>query len=329
MAGASEHVQERAAWQFSEFKAMNTTVEAMWFDVRTDADVRAWIIDEFGRMERKFSRFLPDSELSRLNRQAGNLCMATPEMADLLVLAEHYGKETDGIFTVTALRGLLAAGYTDSFERLSGTVRVAQISASAYADNPDALWVDSAMKAVRLAPDVQLDLGGIAKSWTVARLSEQLKRRGISRGMINAGGDLAVWGGYAAGTPWVVDIQNPWSENENSGSVALYDGAVATSGILGRRWMTDRGEMHHLIDSRTMLPSRSDVVQCTVIGQDPVECEVWSKTLCILGSEEGRVLYGKRKPACDALLFRAGGDLDRLENERGRCCEWLHLDDVK
>ncbi|RKN74201.1 FAD:protein FMN transferase [Paenibacillus ginsengarvi] len=317
----AEPVRERETWHSFEFQAMNTTMEAAWFGCeRDEADIRELLVNELARSERMFSRFRPDSELSRLNRSAGRLCLVSPDMLELLSMAVEYGAQTDGIFCPAILDGLLAAGYTESFERLPSSVRLSTYTGGHVPSEP--LRIDAAMSSVQLFSGSRIDLGGIAKSWTAAKLAQRLKRIGISRGMINAGGDLALWGGYAANAPWIVDIQHPWTEEEDAGSVAVYDGAVATSGTRGRRWMTDRGEMHHLIDPRTMLPSRSDVVQCTVAGDNPVECEIWSKTLCILGTEEGRPLYEKRKPHCSALLFLASGESYVLESDSASRPEW-------
>jgi thiamine biosynthesis lipoprotein len=165
--------------------------------------------------------------------------------------------------------------------------------------------IDPGMKAVLLAPQVQLDLGGIVKGWAVRRLAEWMKREGkIARGLVNAGGDLMAWGRHdGQPQPWGIAIENPWRPDEDIGLLQLACGAAATSSRLGRAWQTDQGRMHHLIDPRTMRPSRSDTVQCTVTGPDPIVCDVWAKTICILGSEEGAALLKRQAPAYEAAIF--------------------------
>ncbi|MCK9912263.1 FAD:protein FMN transferase, partial [Microbacteriaceae bacterium K1510] len=67
--------------------------------------------------------------------------------------------------------------------------------------------------------------------------------------------------------------------------------------------------MHHLIDPRTMRPCNSDVMQCTVTGPSAVECEIWAKVVCILGSSAAIPLLLRNIPHCDALFISKVGDV--------------------
>ncbi|WJH32345.1 FAD:protein FMN transferase [Paenibacillus sp. CC-CFT747] len=123
-------------------------------------------------------------------------------------------------------------------------------------------------------------------------------------------GDLSVWGALAPGESWLVGTADPWKGDEDAGMLAVSGrGAVATSSVLGRRWTTDRGERHHLIDPRTMESSRSDIVQCTVAGPRLPLAEAWAKALCILGSDEGLKLFRERAPSYSAFCFTEEGRL--------------------
>ncbi|NHN33277.1 FAD:protein FMN transferase [Paenibacillus agricola] len=103
--------------------------------------------------------------------------------------------------------------------------------------------------------------------------------------------------------PWVIAVLSPWDQNVTEVLIKLMNGAVATSSVCGRRWRTANGDAHHLIDPRTMEPSKSDVVQCTVIGTTVVECEVVSKVVSVLGKEEGMKWLDRTFPEFSALLF--------------------------
>ncbi|MCK9910545.1 FAD:protein FMN transferase, partial [Microbacteriaceae bacterium K1510] len=98
----------------------------------------------------------------------------------------------------------------------------------------DKVFLDIPMCAVQLAAGSQIDLGGIVKGWSVDRLAKWLKQKGISRGLINAGGDLQVWGGFNHSEPWCVGIAHPFEEELDMAVVSLFDGAAATSNIVGR-----------------------------------------------------------------------------------------------
>jgi thiamine biosynthesis lipoprotein len=287
------------------FRAMNTEVEVTLFGGKEDTAklaelARSW----FRSTEERFSRFRPDSELSHLNRLAGECCLVSNPMLEVLLLARSYADLTGGIFNPLILPALKGAGYDESFEKIGEQpLRQAKLPGNGPFAR-EGLSVDPVMKSLRLPPCAGMDLGGIVKSWAVKRLAAWFRSRWrVTRGCINAGGDLAVWGGADSADAWRIGIEHPWREQEETGLLLLAEGAAATSSKLGRRWNTNRGPMHHLIDPRTNLPSTGSVVQCTVAGPDAVECEIWAKVLCILELEEGYALFTRKTVGCEALVF--------------------------
>lgn len=353
-----------------EFKAMNTTVSCTLpcTDDRHAERVQREAMSWFRYVEERFSRFLPGSELTQLNERAGTECLVSSAMLEVLQLAETYRQETEGAFNPLVLNALRSAGYSRSFELLAPATDAGDRSApypravnapnGGQASAGDlAIAINPRMRAVKLPSGSAIDLGGIVKSWAVDRLAVWFRREyGLRRGLVNAGGDLAVWGGSApndhlrpgadaariilpsrseddaltacrfamdgdaaravpslepgpseqhasADARWRIGIEDPWTTGREIGLLVRGDGASATSSTLGRRWSTDRGTMHHLIDPATMLPAVSDVVQCTTSGGNAVDCEIWAKTLCILGSEAGLERLARRRLPIEALLF--------------------------
>jgi thiamine biosynthesis lipoprotein len=291
------------------FRAMNTQIEVL-FQASGDAapvmeeTAEAW----FRSAEERFSRFLPSSELSHLNRLAGERCLVSDAMLEVLRLAEAYLRKTNGIFNPFLLPSLERLGYGETFDRIRERKIYPIPPSSAPAAGPVDFDIDPLMKSVLFPAQAKLDLGGIVKSWSVRRLADYMQAVfGLSRGLINAGGDLVAWGGSSdPHEPWLIGIEDPWRPEQDAGVLAIEAGAAATSGTLGRRWATDRGPMHHLLDPRRGVPSDSGVVQCTVSGPDPVECEIWAKTICIAGLEEGLTLMNREaRPAgkYEALIF--------------------------
>ncbi|WP_168118597.1 FAD:protein FMN transferase [Paenibacillus sp. HB172176] len=312
-----------------QFRAMNTDISAIFPAIeekRLDSVLRA-AKQFFERSEIQFSRFRKTSELCDLNRKAGSLSLISDDMAEVLELAEHYYEMTEGWFDITILNALEAEGYDQTFERLAST------SANAIQDNDDSdsgrseatrstlhlfaedncretspslypLKLNRRMRSMQMPEDCSIDLGGLVKSWTVKRLAAYLRRDwGVARGLINAGGDLMAWGGYGDDEPWRVGYEDPWNPEMEFGQASFRNGAMATSSTLGRRWATDEGVKHHLINPRTRSSGQSDVAQCTVIGADPVICEVWAKTLCLCGGEAGAELLLRNAPDYEAQLF--------------------------
>ncbi|WP_165452631.1 FAD:protein FMN transferase [Paenibacillus thalictri] len=275
---------------------MNTVIDCCFLCREEEADriaaqAEAW----FRYAESKFSRFMPNSELARLNRMAGKRCFISEAMLEVLLLSQSYRSLTGGAFEPLILPALREAGYMDTFDQMAG-IHTSNRADAELQPIADSYVLDPAMKSVVLPPQTEIDLGGIVKSWTAKRLAAFLRETAdVNRGYINAGGDLTVWSGPdAAAQTWTVGIENPWRVEADFGFLELVNGSAATSSTLGRRWMTSRGTMHHLIDPRTMLPSSSDAAQCTVTGPDAVECEIWAKTICILGVREGFPLFSRK-----------------------------------
>ena len=326
------------------FSAMNTTVSCTFLCENEEhaADLERLTQQWFGHIENRFSRFLPESELSHLNLLAGERCMVSATMLELLTLADTYRQLTDGTFNPFILDSLLKCGYNESFERIirsqANDDRM-NPGGPAHHDDPasthahpsgQVILIDAAMKAVRLPLGSKIDLGGLVKGWAVGRLAAFFRTKySVQKGLINAGGDIALWGAQAE--PWRISIDYPWQSSESAGCLLLRDGAVASSGTLGRRWLSNKQAMHHLINPFTMRPSSSDVLQCSVIGDDTAACDVWAKTICILGSAEGLALFSRKTNNCEALLVMNDGttllysDQQQSSKERWRD---VHIDRI-
>ncbi len=299
------------------FEAMNTRIELACMTEESAApEIERISIDRFRAAEDRFSRFKASSELCQLNRVAGARCLVSDPMLEVLLLAEYYRNATKGTFNPLILNALERAGYHETFDHVKQRTAYSFPMDGINVINRAEPFIDPIMKSIKLVPQSRLDLGGIVKSWTVKGLAAELRRRHrVSRGFINAGGDLAAWGSASENDdPWVIGIEDPWDAKAELGVIALRTGAVATSSKLGRQWPTSRGTMHHLIDPSSMMPSDSEVVQCTVVGPDIVECEIWAKTLCIRGVKDGLALMSRNASRCEALLFTS----DRRIHHYGR-----------
>lgn len=310
------------------FRAMNTKMELTLADMEEKtADLVTFAQNWFHHVEERFSRFLPESELSHLNRLAGERCMVSDTMLEVVHLAEMYRQMTHGIFDPLLLNALLKAGYTVSFEKLKQQNSLSGSDIPISVNQHRSIKIDNTMKSIELPEQIPMDLGGIVKSWAVQRLvSHFQKQLKVSRGIINAGGDLTVWNDSMHNdSPWIIGIENPWQENEELGQLILANGSIATSSKLGRHWETERGDMHHIIDPRTMEPSVSDVVQCTVTGQNIMDCEIWAKVICIMGSKDGIQILHETTGNYEALLFTTEQETHFYGTEESLRTHWMDL----
>jgi FAD:protein FMN transferase len=256
------------------FPAMGTRVEAL-LDTPPSAAVRAALARmraEFERLERIFSRFRPDSELSRLN-EAGSI-EAGPDFRAVVELALAARERTAGRFDPTLYDAVVAAGYDRTFDELD------EHAAGRPAPDPRiAREVALTGQWIELGPGVRLDLGGIAKGYAADRCARMLAP--LAPCLVNAGGDLAVAGSRPDG-PWPVAVEVPHGEPL---TLAVASGGLATSGRDRRRWRQRGEERHHLIDPATCRPAEGGPLTVTVAGPTATDAEVAAKAIFLAGAD--------------------------------------------
>ena len=261
------------------FRAMGTQILVL-VDGSEDAARLAGAVDRvrdtFERLERRCSRFRADSELTRVNRRAGRPTRVSPELAELVSHALAAARRTEGRFDPAVLDAVVGAGYDRDFDEVLAGARVAL-----RPPRPCGRWREVRLEGDRLElPEgVGLDLGGLAKGWTVDRAAEAALAAGLRWVLVNAGGDLRLLGeAPPEGIPvGVEDSEDPSAEVLR---LHLTAGALATSSITRRAWGPG---LHHLIDPRTGAPAASGVLQATVWAPTCAEAEVAAKDALLRG----------------------------------------------
>jgi thiamine biosynthesis lipoprotein len=221
-------------------------------------------------VDRRLSRFRPESELSQLNAASGRWFNASPLLFEIVTLAVAAANASDGLFDPTLLRQLEALGYDRDFAQIAqrevSHPRDAAEAGAAPAQRAawQAIQLDPARQRIRLPKGTHVDLGGIAKGWAAdkALTSYCVQFPGA---LINVGGDLRAHGGPMAGEPWSVGIRHPGDETlgepsdssrpaRHAAVIHLSRGGLATSGALRRWWLRHGERQHHLLDPRTGKP---------------------------------------------------------------------------
>ena len=272
------------------FRAMGTDVHLVVLDGGPDSleRARARIED----LELRWSRFLPDTELDRLNRAArtGSPTALSAVTFDLVVSAIDAWRDTDGLFDPTILPALVAAGYDRSFDQGPGPTSEKPVTPDIRCDN---IVIDHDALTVTLPEECALDLGGIGKGRAADLVADELMDSGsVAGGCVNLGGDLRVFGEAPDGASgWAVGLEEPQDKEDVMLVIGLADGALATSSTTRRRWRTEAGEeRHHLIDPRTREPAVTSLHSVSVIAGSAMTAEVHAKASLIAG-----------KPTDDAL----------------------------
>jgi FAD:protein FMN transferase len=269
-----------------EFRAMNTSV--MLAAEGEGAVAGMYVAKTFiNECEERFSRFLPASELSDLNRAAGEWHPISNDLMEMLQLSMHYHAETNGIFDPAILSDLKQIGYDRSMDeiRLTGVSMSTGVPKRTSRPAFHEIGFDLAGSRVRLPRGMEIDLGGIAKGWIVEKAA-QLLHQYVEVFGVSAGGDILFIGQPSDGTDWDVYLEDPRSPVETLAQLHIRSGAVATSSIMKRTWSQGEKVRHHLIDPRTGQPAKTDWLSVTVITPSVIQAEVYAKAILIAGEQE-------------------------------------------
>lgn len=246
----------------------------------------------------RFTVFDPGSALSEINAAAGSGPVSIDaDLETVLIEAETIRSRTKGAFTpailpLTRLWRPTAARVPepDAIERAVEAVERGWLSL------PGTGLAD-------LGPETQLDLGGIAKGYSVDQAVRVLREAGVTSGIVDAGGDLRLLGSRL-GRPWRVGIPDPSRPDMIARVLHLRDAAVATSGDYERFFIDNGTRYHHIVDPRTGYPARESR-SFTVVLSDGISADVVSTAAFVLGPEAG--LEFATRLGGESLAADAGG----------------------
>jgi thiamine biosynthesis lipoprotein len=260
-------------------------------------------IDE---LEQRWSRFLSDSEVSALNRDAGSWVRVSRETRELVQRALEARRATGGLFDPTVLGAVLRAGYDRSFELVAEHPHDGD---SALIPNADAIEIEG--DQVRIPIGTGFDPGGIGKGLAADLVVEEMRAAGAAGVCVNLGGDVRVCGTAPAGGAWTIAVRHPHS-TQPIALLGVTDGAVASSTTLRRRWQVEGETRHHLIDPATGRPTTSPRTFATVVAGYAWAADVLAKALIIANGRDPFALL--RMSGAEALVV---DDNDHVETTFG------------
>jgi thiamine biosynthesis lipoprotein len=274
----------RADWISRDEAIMGTRCAVeLWADDRARGEAAITsVFDDMKRIDRLMSTWKEDTEISRVNREAGkHPVKISEESFRLLQQSVKYSELTHGAFDIT----YASVGYLYDFKR-----GVHPDQKSIDAALPGINWRHMVLDEKRhtvffTRPGMRLDLGGIAKGHSVDRGIEILKKQGITRAMVNAGGDTRILGDRF-GKPWVVGVRDPDHAGKVFLRLPLTDAAFSTSGDYERYFDENGKRFHHIIDPKTGDSARK-CRSVTVIADTATRTDALTKSVFIMGPEEG------------------------------------------
>jgi FAD:protein FMN transferase len=207
-------------------------------------------IAEVRRIEAKFSRYRAQSIVSRINALAGSgqRLAVDAETAQLLDFAAQLHAASDGLFDITS--GILRQAWDFRAKRIPSRAALNTLL-------PRIGWQQVHWKQQQIAlplAGMELDFGGFGKEYAADRAATLLQTGGVRHGLVNLGGDIRLAGPRPGGEPWVLAIQHPREPQKKLATMALVDGALATSGDYERYFELDGVRYCHVLDPRSGWP---------------------------------------------------------------------------
>jgi len=268
-------------------------------------------------LEAKWSRFLDDSEVSRLNQAGGAPCRVSADTFELIERATAAWAATGGAFDPTVLPAVIAAGYDRTYEDLAPDgERREPVTSPGCAD----IRLDRRTRLVILPPNVGIDPGGIGKGLAADIVVRDLLAAGARGACANVGGDVRVEGaGPEEGDAWIVAVEDPRDATRELDRYHLAAGAVASSSTLLRAWVRGGVPMHHLIDPSSGAPAQTGAIASTVVAGEAWWAEALTKAALISGADAPKLLDELGTPGFvvmeDGQVLESSG-LDRLRPAR-------------
>ena len=299
LAGCGAQTSTEESSQSREVYAMDTVMTLEAYGQNADAALDA-AVAEIERLDALWSIASSDGEIAQLN--AEKQITASADTLALLTRAKEISAATDGLFSTTIAPLMEAWGFT------SGDYRVpdeAELSALlAHVDDEEIAISDS---TVTIPADAKVDLGGIAKGFTSARVMEIFRENGVENGILSLGGNVQALGTKPDGSLWRVGLQDPADERALFATLELADKAVITSGAYERNFEQDGVVYHHIIDPRTGYPAENGLSSVTIVSHDGTLADGLSTALFIMGKEAAVEFWRSHRDDFDMVLLADDG----------------------
>lgn len=299
LAGCGAQTSAEESSQSREVYAMDTVMTLEAYGQNADAALDA-AVAEIERLDALWSISSSDGEIARLN--AEKQITASADTLALLTRAKEISAATDGLFSTTIAPLMEAWGFTSGDYRVPDGVELSALLARV--DDEEIAISDS---TVTIPADAKVDLGGIAKGFTSARVMEIFRENGVENGILSLGGNVQALGTKPDGSLWRVGLQDPADERALFATLELADKAVITSGAYERNFEQDGIVYHHIIDPRTGYPAESGLSSVTIVSDDGTLADGLSTALFIMGKEAAVEFWRSHRDDFDMVLLADDG----------------------
>ncbi|UCE18477.1 MAG: FAD:protein FMN transferase [Gemmatimonadota bacterium] len=288
---------------------MDTLVRIEIFD-KDEGKSRATLelaFEEIERLDHVFSRYLAESEVSSINRNAGrDAVMVSKDVIAVLQRSIHFSEISKGAFDVTVGAVSQLWDFTSAEPTLPEQARTEeQLEHVDYGK----IMMSNGRHVGLSDSGMAIDLGGVAKGYAVDRALQVLKENGVASSLVDAGGDIGLLGSKPDGKLWRIGVQHPRDMQRMIAVIEIDSGSVATSGDYERYFMRDGRRYHHILDPKTGWPARN-CMSATIVTKRAMDADILATAVFVLGPEKGLAFIEGLPGVEGLLLFEEGGQIE-------------------
>lgn len=283
------------------FPALGTSCQVQY--AAPQGDAQAWSFENrvmgwVTAFEAKYSRFRPDSLISRINAAAGAEAVAIDsEMEAMLTLCDTLHFMTQGVLDPTLLPLIRLWDFKAPQPRLPAREDIAAARSLVGWKRVER----SPGKVFLPVPGMAIDFGGFGKEYAIDVVAQLALDHGISSALVDFGHDLRAVGVPPGRPAWHIGLENPLKPGTTSGSMAIINKGIGSSGDYIRGFTFEGKRYGHILDPRTGWPVANGCLQATVIASTCLQAGVLSTTAFVLGVPKG-IEFIQSVPGAEGLL---------------------------
>lgn len=250
-------------------------------------------VAEVKRIENQISDWIPTTQISEINKNAGKKAIKVDdEVFELVQRAIKISKLTNGAFDISYASMDKIWKFDGSMKEMPSPEAIKKSVEKIGYQN---IILDDKEKTIFLKLEgMKLGLGGIGQGYIADKVKALLQSKGCTSGIVNVSGDINTWGKQLDGKPWTIGIINPMNKNKVFATFPIEDSAVETSGSYEKFVMFNGVRYSHIIDPRTGYPA-TGIVSVSVFAKQTEVADALATGIFVLGVEVGLDLVNQLK----------------------------------
>ena len=289
---------------------------AIYFDTIVSIDIygvpqndREHILDECMNMcshyEDLFDKNKDTSDIAKINKSAEKPVSVDTDTISLISEAIKYSKMSDGRFDITINPVTALWDFHEENGHIPSDEKLKEAVSKVDYHN---ISVDQNNMTVSVKAGTTIDAGAVAKGFIADRIAEYLSGCNVSGAIINMGGDIRLVGSKPDKTPFNIGINDPFDKGTVATSLVLSDTAVATSGTYERCFTINGKKYHHILDTDTGYPVKTDIESVTIITESAADADCLC-TICIIEGSDEAIKLIENTEGVEAVFILTDGSM--------------------